>query len=153
MKIFHPSKGVHETKAKKYGMKLTKANIHTAFQDFCSPNWEWKRTLAEQLLAELQRIRVFFAAQQLFSFHSSSLLCLHDGNVLVVRLIDFAHCYPLPGEHNELAFVSCAPLITTPVPPIESASQLALSKPRVIICILFSLHQAASIDLLDRRRL
>ncbi len=128
MKVYHPSKAAHDTKPKKYGMSLTKANVHTAFQEFLSPDGAWQESLAKQLLAELQRIRTFFAAQQLFSFNSSSLLCLYDNGELIVRLIDFAHCYPLPGETNEHGFVSCAPVNPAPVPQIAGSTQHALSE-------------------------
>ncbi len=119
MKVYHPAKTGHETKPKKYGMSLTKATVHTAFQDFLSPDGIWQPALARPLLGELERIRTFFLTQMYFSFNSSSLLVLYDaGGALIVRLIDFAHCFPLPGTDNALGFVSCAPLSPHPVPPI-----------------------------------
>lgn len=69
-------------------------------------------------------IRGFFADQQLLSFNSSSILILYEGTNLMVRLIDFAHCFPLSGETNPLGFISCAPKNTEDPPSIVKNSSL-----------------------------
>ncbi len=116
MKVF--VKDHHETKSKNYGLSLTQKNVHTAFEEFLSPNGVLQRDLLDQMHNQLKEIRAFFNQQQLLSFNSSSLLILYEHTRLIVRLIDFAHCFPLTGESNSLGFVSCGPINTDPLPSI-----------------------------------
>jgi hypothetical protein len=111
-----------ETKGKNYGLSLNKNTIHTAFVEFLSPKNVLRLDLLEQLKQQLCSIRDFFNQQQYLSFNSSSLLILYEGDSLIVRLIDFAHCYPLSGGQNsEIGFVFCSSLISDAVPPISVA--------------------------------
>jgi hypothetical protein len=78
----------------------------------------------DQLDAQLASIREFFSEQQLLSFNSSSILILYEGTRLIVRLIDFAHCFPLSGETNPLGFISCGATNTEAPPSIIRHSSL-----------------------------
>lgn len=79
----------------------------------------------EQMHAQLNEIRAFFADQKLLSFNSSSILILYEDTRLIVRLIDFAHCYPLSGEENaSIGFISCAPPTSEQAPSLSRHGKL-----------------------------
>ena len=111
LKIFK-NNDAYDEKDKRFCLALTEKTIHSAFREFLSPDGIYRIDFANQFLECLRKVRCFIEKQTVLCLNSSSLLFLYDAksNLLDLKMIDFAHCYFLPGEKNEKRIMLPGPM-------------------------------------------
>lgn len=109
LKIWKSDQGVYDEKDKKFGLSLTAKTMIDALRAFLTTSDKegCRKDLAKTIVDKLNVILDWMKTQTHFSFNSSSILILHDKDLCEVRMIDFAHCYVLPGADNKLGFIRC----------------------------------------------
>uniref|UniRef100_A0A7S1V2E9 Kinase n=1 Tax=Sexangularia sp. CB-2014 TaxID=1486929 RepID=A0A7S1V2E9_9EUKA len=92
---------------KYFGRQLTDTTIVRVLQDFlfcCTSSSYLRSQLVQAFLTELEPILQLFKEQEMWRFHSTSLLLMYDATLagpvprVTVKLVDFAHAYLNTGR-------------------------------------------------------
>ena len=114
--IYNSSAEKYDIYDKTYLRSLNEEEVFTkGFAKLFSAGGQTHLLAVQKVLGKLYKIRSWFESQHEFSFYASSLLVAYDADedagdkselVADVRLIDFAHVFPLQEGNLDLNFLS-----------------------------------------------
>lgn len=104
MRVWDAKAGAYKEHGRSFGYGLDNSTISAAFHEFFHDGTRVRAELLPPLIERLESIRAWFEGQSDFRFYGSSLLFVYDSSreepVVDVRMIDFAHVWPIAAHEK-----------------------------------------------------